>query len=332
MSIIEQTLSSLTLGEAIKHENLTVFPLLADEECESDYLTLDKAISEDKVSITEVSEQGTVPELLLTNDADRPVLLLDGEELIGAKQNRIINLSILAAAKQSIKIPVSCVEHGRWAHRSDKFSTPKRVHYSKGRSKKREQVNRSMHDSRSRRSDQGEVWNSISKKAARMQSHSDTDAMSDIFEKYESSLDDFCTAFTTVPKQVGAVFAINEQIEGVELFDTTSTCKSLISKLIQSYALDAIDIGKENVTNKMGDDAVTRFLHEAQAIESESYPAIGLGEDIRLTGHRLCGGALTYNDSMVHFCLFRTEDDIKNEGNVSRIRSASARSRNRKFH
>jgi hypothetical protein len=29
------------------------------------------------------------------NKGNRPVLMLDGEELIGAKQNRIVNLSIL---------------------------------------------------------------------------------------------------------------------------------------------------------------------------------------------------------------------------------------------
>jgi hypothetical protein len=40
--------------------------------------------------------------------------LLDGEELIGAKQNRALNLTILAPAKQVIVIPVSCVEAGRW--------------------------------------------------------------------------------------------------------------------------------------------------------------------------------------------------------------------------
>jgi hypothetical protein len=45
-----------------------------------------------------VSEGGSVPHLLFINDAMRPVLLLDGEELVGAKQNRVLNLTVLAAA------------------------------------------------------------------------------------------------------------------------------------------------------------------------------------------------------------------------------------------
>jgi hypothetical protein len=39
-----------------------------------------------------------VPQLLFINDAMRPVLLLDGEELVGAKQNRVLNLTVLAPA------------------------------------------------------------------------------------------------------------------------------------------------------------------------------------------------------------------------------------------
>jgi len=332
MGIIEKTLSNLALGDAIKYENLAVFPLLASGNSESDYLTLDEAITENKVKITEVSEQGTVPELLLTNEADKPVLLLDGEELIGAKQNRIINLTILAPANQSIKIPVSCVEAGRWSHRSREFSTSRRVHYSMGRSQKMGQVNASMRHHKRRAANQGEVWDSISKKAARMNSHSATEAMADIFEQHESSLDDFCSAFITVSTQTGAIFAINDELKGLELFDSGLTCTKLMPKLIQSYALDAIDIGKKETTTSVNDEAVSEFLHEAHEVESESFPAIGLGEDVRLNGHRLCGGALIHNEKLVHFCLFRMEYGGRNSRNESRIRPASVRSRNRTVH
>jgi hypothetical protein len=54
-----------------------------------DWLTLGEA--GDGVTITEVDEAGDVPTLRITNEAGRPVLLLDGEELIGAKRNRILN-------------------------------------------------------------------------------------------------------------------------------------------------------------------------------------------------------------------------------------------------
>ena len=54
-----------------------------------------------------------MPDLGLDNQCDRPVLLLDGEELVGAKQNRILKLSLPAPAGKPIVMPVSCVEAGR---------------------------------------------------------------------------------------------------------------------------------------------------------------------------------------------------------------------------
>ena len=41
--------------------------------------------------ITEVSEGGSVPELRVVNKGDARILVLDGEELRGAKQNRVLN-------------------------------------------------------------------------------------------------------------------------------------------------------------------------------------------------------------------------------------------------
>jgi hypothetical protein len=41
----------------------------------------------------------------------------DGEQLVGAKQNRILNMTVLVAAETEVTIPVSCVERGRWGYR-----------------------------------------------------------------------------------------------------------------------------------------------------------------------------------------------------------------------
>ena len=65
-----------------------------------------------------------MPELVVENPLDERVLLYDGEELVGAKQNRILNVSVLVEAKSALTIPVSCVEQGRWSHVSRRRSMP----------------------------------------------------------------------------------------------------------------------------------------------------------------------------------------------------------------
>jgi hypothetical protein len=100
-------------GTPTEYRNLTIFPLIDESGKEPDYLTLDEALAQKCAKITELSESGSVPELRFVNESDKRVLLLDGEELVGAKQNRILNLRILVPAGKTLVIPVSCVEAGR---------------------------------------------------------------------------------------------------------------------------------------------------------------------------------------------------------------------------
>ena len=117
MSLIKDLVKELRPGKAVQFEGLQVTPLFSGHQFERDYVLLDDGISSGDVSIREVSEQGSVPELALDNRGLRPVLAFDGEELLGAKQNRILNLTILAPAGKITVIPVSCVEAGRWDYR-----------------------------------------------------------------------------------------------------------------------------------------------------------------------------------------------------------------------
>jgi hypothetical protein len=113
-----------------------------------------------------VSEAGTVPTLRLTNTAERLVLLLDGEELIGAKQNRVLNTTVLVAAGARLTIPVSCVEQGRWAYASRRFAAGDSTLYASLRAQKAAQVTRSLRMKGKHASDQGEIWARLSLKAA----------------------------------------------------------------------------------------------------------------------------------------------------------------------
>ena len=122
---MEQIISFLEAAKLARkqvHRNLTVFPLLAPNGTEPDYLTLEQALSQKLIQITELDNEGSVPELKLNNMGIEGVLIIEGEELVGAKQNRIVNTSFLVAGKTEVVIPVSCVEQGRWSYRSDQMT------------------------------------------------------------------------------------------------------------------------------------------------------------------------------------------------------------------
>jgi hypothetical protein len=78
------------------------------------YLTLDEALAQGTVQATEVSKRGRVPELLFSNGEDRPVLLIDREELVSTKQDWVQNPTTQAGPHSELVISVSSVEQGRW--------------------------------------------------------------------------------------------------------------------------------------------------------------------------------------------------------------------------
>lgn len=304
-TLIEQQLGHLTLGDAQWIHNLSVYPLLADEETLPDYLTLDQALNDKRARVTEVSEGGHVPELAFENLTDRPILLLDGEELVGAKQNRVLNVTLLVLGGSKLVIPVSCVEMGRWSHNSPEFSSGGRALFSRARAAKMTQVSSSLRDRGTRQSDQGAIWDDIAFKMNERGETSHTQAMADIYAGAEGKLSDYEQAFQPVARQVGAVFAINGQIAGMELFDAPTAMAAYLPKLVKSYALDALDAQHE-VPPMVESETIRQFLKQLGAATQERYPASGAGVDVRLEGEVITGGALEHDGKLIHLAAFRT--------------------------
>ena len=292
----------VTFGAESRFENLSTVPLLREQQPDALYATLDEALARGWAEISEVSEAGQVSALKIRVSGAVPVLLLDGEELIGAKQNRVINLTIMAPAQQTTQIPVSCVESGRWRHVSRGFASAPRAQYAEGRAAKMQQVTASMRTG-SRASDQGEVWNLLARKTARLDTVSDTAAMSAMFEKLETPIDAFVAAFPPVDHQVGAIFFINGVQAGLELFDAASTWRKLAPKLVRSYAVDAID-RRDRPSGSRAPQAPHAFAATVGSTPASVFPAIGEGDDVRLTGAEISGAALVAGGRVIHLSAF----------------------------
>jgi hypothetical protein len=297
-----------TFGSESTFENLSVVPLLCSQERDADYVTLDEALAGGWAQITEVNDAGQVSALMLVVNGSMPVLLLDGEELIGAKQNRVVNLTILAPPQRTTVIPVSCVESGRWHHVSRGFASAPRAQYAEGRAAKMRQVTASLRTG-SRASNQGEVWSLIAEKSARLNAPSDTAAMSAMFEKLGTPIEAFVAAFSPVAHQVGAMFFINGAQAGLELFDAESTWRKLAPKLVRSYAVDAID-RRDRPSPRRAPHAPEAFATAVGSTPGSVFPAIGEGHDVRLTGSEVAGAALVAGGRLIHLSAFPVADRI----------------------
>ena len=305
MWTLQEEFSQIEVGQSSQFRNLTLFPLVRRNTPTGslDYLLLEDGIAQGKVRVTELHGGGSVRELRLENTADLPVLLVDGEELVGAKQNRVLNLTILAPAKQITVIPVSCVEAGRWGMSGADLKTADHMMYSLGCRERLAQVTASMRSNGTRKSDQQAVWRNIAAKAMRLKAFSPTGAMSAIFEGHASSLEQFTRAFNWQEGQCGVAFAVGGRVLGLEIFDQAEAMRRFFQKLVRSYALDALDADPTAHTPATS-EAVCALVTQIGAAQSFADQAIGLGKDVRFEGPESSGAALWAKDRYVHICAF----------------------------
>ncbi len=323
-------MTTITPGQVQAYKNLTMVPLLTCSPAQANYLLLDEALQAGLIDVGEVSTGGSVPELQVINKADRPVLILDGEELVGAKQNRIVNATILIAAMAKVIIPVSCVEQGRWSYASGKFSSQERLLCSDMRAEKAMQVNYSLKKQKSYSADQGEIWNSIDKKARRRNAASPSMAMSEIYEKDSVSLDDYLSNFARADNQAGAVFLINGKIAGLDSFAGPDTFGKVFAKLVKSYALDATDwYDPAAKTKECKGNGVGEFLAGLGTATAERRKSVAEGDDIRLESDSVIGFAFEHQGLILHLAAFAKPAGRKHDDAHSPMERHSARRRNR---
>lgn len=302
----KQLADRMVLGEMTIHKELAVVPLFWTEIGGPDYITIKEALAGGGLTISEVSQDGSVPELKVINSSNGNVLMLDGEELAGAKQNRVLNTTILIAAGNSALIPVSCTEQGRWSYRSAHFEDSNVSMSPSMRSRKNASVSYSLRESRSFRSDQGEVWESIEGFHSNHRTSSGTGAMKDAYEARREEINTYQDAFPCQENQCGMAVLIKGRVAGVEMVSRPAAYRQLHEKLLNSYAMD-IPQSKPGKSPPVI-AKLNKILERMMASEEQRFTSVGIGEDCRYTAYGLLGSGLLIEGWLVHLAFFRSAE------------------------
>lgn len=287
------------LGEPRIDAGIAVCPLLPRRAPRTPYMTLGEALT-CGLTVSEVTEHGSVPELLVVNPLDTNVLLYDGEELIGAKQNRILNVSVLVAAGIEQPIPVSCVEQGRWSYRSRGFqAAPHTASPELRRRKSHGLANAPL----ARGAVQGEVWAAVAAQHARLGTDSPTGAQSAIYDQRRADLAALRGAFPLEPGQAGAVYALGCDELCLDYVSRPKAFARLYPKLLDGYLLDAIDRPALDAADRA---RIEIFLEAVGAAQVTTRPSEALGADHRLAGEGVVGSALVLDDELIQLSAFST--------------------------
>jgi len=302
MAHLSERLQSVEILEPSEAGGMQVFGLRWPVHSGLTYRTLDEALADGQLEVTEVNDGGSVPALKVTNKSEFMAFLMAGEQLKGGKQNRVLNASIMVPAHGELPIPVSCVERGRWGYRSAQFGSAGSSSHSKLRHLMHLHATEGFRDHGLPSSKQGEVWQEVDRKLGETHSMSGTQMLQQAYEDTEVALRDTVEQLELPAGASGAVFVLSGRIVGFDLFDKPETLAKLWPKLVRAYAIDAYTEPESGKSLTVAE--VAHWLRSAGQGKEEVFKSPGVGDDVRVESKELVGACLLVEDQPVHVEAF----------------------------
>jgi hypothetical protein len=286
-------INQLDVGEAWRHGNLTVYPLILSRPHPSDIRTLDEAFDRGWLTVRE-KDSGQISILQVRNDSRQFVFMMSGEILAGGRQNRLMKDDVLLSPNSGFTdVAVYCGEKGRWSSSHQSFSSAGAV---------------AQFDLRHRAAKseaQAEVWSAIETQSDRAKVQSPTHDYQTIYrdDSVRRQLDEYADRFRgfSGSSVVGAVAVCQGRIIGCDIFSDPALFSRLWGKLIRAYAMDAVNPDRVRDSASTGD--IRRFLDRSRSARFSPRGTPGAGELLDISGEA-DGIVLMLNGSVVHASLF----------------------------
>lgn len=289
-------LQTASIGIPITRQGIALFPTYVHQT-----MPCQIGSGSDVLEVTEV-DGGVVPVLRVTNHGSALVLLPEGETVVGGRQNRVLNVSVLVPGDRTIDIPVSCVERGRWneGHRFERaeFKATRRV-----RRAMIDGVQDNLRRGGHKTADQGRVWSEIDHELQRFEAHNATAALHAVRDHRRDTgamqaIDELLTR-GPLPQQCGVVIARGSRIVGAEVFATPALFADNWRSIVTSAMLEA--------DGRPGRPSATRalaFLHRLASGPARRDAGVGVGHEVHVRTRSLVGQALMFDEVVVHASAF----------------------------
>jgi hypothetical protein len=298
-------LGRLRLDEPQVLAPYTLYPLLLDAPGPAPKLLLTHQAIE--AGLLEVLEQGNgvVQELLAWNKGADPVVILEGDTLVGCKQNRVVARSVVLGGGVKLPIPVGCMEQGRWGWRTRHFSSGAMRMSPAMRSATSAEI-RTAKRRRSARValDQSRLWANVSCSLSSESISSPSDDYHALLEAKEREARERLDAVSTRPGQVGMLFASEGVFLGLELAGHPDTWKALAPRTLPSYLIDRDWLAGKAAKPAESHADASLWLERLKKAPLDVAPGLGLGEEVDVEDAALGGSGLWFGGDIVHMAVF----------------------------
>ncbi len=294
-----------------KEKSLAVVQFLTSDQNTFNYISGANAMKQDMIEVKEVSEAGSVNNLIVMNTSGSYVFFMDGDVLEGAKQNRVLNTSVLLAPQSKTVLPVSCVEGGRWRQTSQKFRDADVVVPSTLRAKKARSVKYSLSAVGKYSADQSEVWDEVRVFSKAHKVHSETSNLTDVYDAKQGEFEEFIKKIELNKEANGIAVFINNKLLNIDLFNRTDIYAEYFPKIVKSAALESfgLEVKEKELTEAEAKFKTVSFLDKFEEMEFETHSGVALGEEKRFESDELTGFELNYNKHLIHLTALNVSNN-----------------------
>lgn len=299
---LEKALNGIEIGEQIHSNGFSIVPLYNRNLLEKRILLLNQAMEQQVIQVEETSDSGDVQTIVVKNLCDDLILIPEGDIVIGAKQNRVVNITILLAARSRLKIPVSCVEQGRWRFGSSKVFNKAYKAPPSLRGKNMKFVKESRESNRGYEGNQGAVWSEVHYCLESASTLSETDSLTDSYEKNQEMLFQHRQKLERPKDAAGLIFLNHGQPLGLDIYATPEMLELAWERLIDSYVSEALFNRK--VDEKRHTVEPVEMLN---LLKEQLFPipeTIGLGQRFELEKSQVEGSCLIHGTNLCHSSAF----------------------------
>lgn len=283
-------------------KSLSVVQFISSNIDTFDYVSLGKATSEKMIELVELKEGASVNDIYVINHSDKYVFMMDGDIIEGAKQNRIINTSVLLAPNVKTQIHVSCVEQGRWHHVSESFTPSDYVAPANLRQMKNEDVFFCKRQNNKSYADQGKIWDRVAENQKEFNIKSQTQSLSDIAIVKEKDFKKFTEEFKAEEEVNGIALFNGNKFVGLDLFNRAEVYKEYFPKILKGAAMQFLNV---KAPSKKIDQSELKYklletMDNIEGFEKSTFEGAGAGIEERFESEILNGFSLMFDNKLIH--------------------------------
>ncbi|MBM4159307.1 MAG: hypothetical protein FJ216_11090 [Ignavibacteria bacterium] len=266
------------------------------------YITFSKALQDKLIEIKEISDVGSVNNIFVINRSNEFVFFMDGDILIGAKQNRVLNTSVLLAPESKTEIPVSCIESGRWRFSSPGFRSTNHSVSAFIRKDKAKDVTDNLKKSQRHCADQRKVWDNVEKAHILFSESSPTSNFTDIYENRRHDFDGFIRNLKPFSEANGIAVFIRNNLINLDIFNRLDVYQEYFPKLLRGTMMETCNLRESDrpLERAEAEYKIMEFLDRYDNLQFDIHPGVGTGTEKRFETREMTGFELIYENHLIH--------------------------------